>query len=202
MRSIHLPAFAFSLLLAACSSQSGNSDAAAGPFGGPVAGDLDTHCRGQSGPIVQLTDENACHPTVDLSSSDPPDGGTEQGPDYGDTMFNADGDDDDCKYRVHFFSTPISKGSPVTFTVSAFKLATNFPATGANIRAEVFLNDTHPAPNSKTMTVEGFSGSYTVGPVVFDASGRWTVRFHLYEDCSDVLETSPHGHAAFFIDVP
>jgi hypothetical protein len=28
------------------------------------------------------------------------------------------------------------------------------------------------------------------------------VRFHFYEDCLDLLPDSPHGHAAYFIDVP
>ena len=44
-------------------------------------------------------------------------------------------------------------------------------------------------------------GTYTYGPIRFDASGKWTVRFHLYEDCVDG-DTSPHGHAAFFVTVP
>jgi hypothetical protein len=37
---------------------------------------------------------------------------------------------------------------------------------------------------------------------VFDQSGRWVVRFHYFETCSDVPEDSPHGHVAFYIDVP
>lgn len=32
--------------------------------------------------------------------------------------------------------------------------------------------------------------------------GRWMVRSHLYETCSDEPEDSPHGHAAFFVTVP
>ena len=38
--------------------------------------------------------------------------------------------------------------------------------------------------------------------VRFDAKGRWTVRFHLHEECADEAPDSPHGHIAFFIDVP
>jgi len=37
---------------------------------------------------------------------------------------------------------------------------------------------------------------------VFDKSGRWVVRFHFFESCSDVPDDSPHGHVAFYIDVP
>jgi hypothetical protein len=40
------------------------------------------------------------------------------------------------------------------------------------------------------------------GPVIFDAPGDWTLRFHLHEECDDTLDDSPHGHAAFHITVP
>jgi len=30
----------------------------------------------------------------------------------------------------------------------------------------------------------------------------WTVRFHLFEECSDAPADSPHGHGAFFFTVP
>ena len=48
---------------------------------------------------------------------------------------------------------------------------------------------------------------YKVGPIRFDAAGNapghyWTVRFHLYEECNDSPEDSPHGHAAFYVSVP
>jgi hypothetical protein len=158
------------------------------------------HCRGAVG--VQAPDPNACHPTIDMAG-DMPDGGASMTPDYGATMYNSDGYDDDCKYHVYFYSTPIRQGQPVTFYVSATIAISRLAALGANVRPEVFLSDTHPAPNSKTMTTEqGEGGYYTIGPILFDASGRWTVRFHLYEDCSDALPASPHGHAAFYIDVP
>jgi hypothetical protein len=65
----------------------------------------------------------------------------------------------------------------------------------------VFLNDTHPAPNTDQKSTEGPDGTYRVGPIRFDGKGQWTVRFHFHEDCDD-SETSPHGHAAFFVSVP
>ena len=34
------------------------------------------------------------------------------------------------------------------------------------------------------------------------APGKWTVRFHFNEICCDVNSDSPHGHAAFFVNVP
>jgi hypothetical protein len=167
----------------ACGSSSGGD----GPTGGPVAGATDTHCTGRS----QAVDLSTCHANVDAGA-----------PDYGPTQYNSSGDDDDCKYQVSFTSNPIRRNENVTFTVTAKTLADLQPATGANIEGEVFLNDTHPAPNSGQATTEKGGGVYDVGPIKFDAAGRWTVRFHLHEDCQDSTDDSPHGHIAFYIDVP
>jgi hypothetical protein len=41
-----------------------------------------------------------------------------------------------------------------------------------------------------------------VGPIVFDQPGKWVVRFHFFENCDDLVEDSPHGHAAFYVQVP
>jgi hypothetical protein len=87
--------------------------------------------------------------------------------------------------------------------VSATKLADNdAPLTGANTVIEAFLTNVHPAPPLKQTTTEVPPGTYAVSPVQFDAAGRWTVRFHFYETCDDSLPDSPHGHAAFYVDVP
>jgi hypothetical protein len=159
----------------------------AGPAGGPVSGAADVHCAGKA----QQTDLSTCHLQEDAGA-----------PDYGPTLYNSEGDDDDCKYHVKFTETPVRRNEHVTFTVTATTLTDGQPATGAAVLAEVFLNDTHPAPNSGQATTEKSGGVYGIGPIVFDAAGRWTVRFHLHEDCQDATEDSPHGHAAFFIDVP
>ena len=53
-----------------------------------------------------------------------------------------------------------------------------------------------------TQTHEDPLGTYKIGPIVFDKPGRWVVRFHLFGTCDDALATSPHAHAAFFVDVP
>jgi hypothetical protein len=172
---------------AACGSSSGG-----GPTGGPVSGPLDTHCSlPDGGVIAQVTDLSVCHLPADAGPTD-----------YGATMYNSAGDDDDCKYHVSFTETPIRPNQNVTFTVTATTKIDGQPETGANILAEVFLNDTHPAPNSGQTTTEKPGGVYDIGPIVFDAQGRWTVRFHLHEDCQDATDDSPHGHAAFYIDVP
>jgi len=168
-----------------------------GPVGGTVSGPLDTHCTlADGGVMAQETDPAACHPDIGKA-----DAGTAM---YGPTQYNAEGDDDDCKYHVKFSYTAIRHGQDVSFTVTATRKTDGTPVTGANVITipDVFLSETHPAPNTNRTTSEGPAGTYKVGPIRFDASGRWTIRIHLYEECADVLETSQHGHAAFYIDVP
>lgn len=161
-----------------------------GPVGGPVMGALDMHCTGP-GPTVVGT----C-----MTPGAAPDGGAPV-VNYGPTLFNAEGDDDDCKYHVSWTSTPVRENTNVTFTVMLTKLADSTIATGAGIRAEVYLTDTHPVPPPPQAT-ESPAGTYKVGPIKFDAPGDWTVRFHFYEDCDDTPADSPHGHAAFYVRVP
>jgi hypothetical protein len=193
MKNISVKTFGLATLAAAlaffgCSS----SNSITGPVGGPVAGPQDTHCDLPDGGIMaQVVDLSTCHLNADAGA-----------PDYGATMYNAEANDDDCKYHVSFTATPIQENLGVTFTVTATYLSNGMPATGANTLTETYLNDTHPAPNSGTQTTEQPGGIYQIGPVVFDAPGQWTVRFHLHEECQDATDDSPHGHAAFFIAVP
>jgi hypothetical protein len=153
----------------------------------------DMHCvESDGGAVVQETTQAACHP----------DGGTAGTIDYGDTLYNSSGADDDCKYEVSWTATPIREDSDVAFTVAVKSRVDGSAVAGGQVDAEVFLNSKHPAPNTNQMTAETPSGTYAVGPIQFDAPGTWTVRFHIFEDCEDTLATSPHGHAAFFVDVP
>jgi hypothetical protein len=122
--------------------------------------------------------------------------------DYGCTMYNAEGDDDDCKYHVSWKSTTVKENVGVTFYVTAIRRADGQPATGADVQLEVYLNPHHPTPSLNIPNTESPGGNYQVGPVVFDEAGTWTVRFHFYEMCSDVPNDSPHGHAAFYVVVP
>jgi hypothetical protein len=172
------------LVAAACSS---------GPSGGPVAGAVDTHCTLPDGGVkAQPISLSSCAPT-----------GADAGTiDYGPTQYNSEADDDDCKYHVKWSSTGVQQNNDATFTVTATQKAAGTPATGANVDLEVFLNDTHPAPNSGQHTTENGNGTYTIGPVRFDAAGQWTIRFHLHEECADEAPDSPHGHAAFYLHVP
>jgi hypothetical protein len=190
--------FALWVAGAGCSSNS-----ATPPDGGVgvVMGEVDNHCSGVEAIMVS---QASCHPAADAGAPpEPGDGGEPVPP----VHFNGASDDDDCKYHVAFTSTPVVKNQNVTFNVTLTKLAeNNAPATGGDVTIESFLleNQLHPIPNNGTKTTESPAGSgkYTVTPVKFDASGRWVVRFHFYERCEDILEDSPHGHVAFYYDVP
>jgi hypothetical protein len=200
----------------------------AGPVGGPVMGALDSHCTvsgvktktetgmcidlrvpmdaatsgdagGDAGATATSNDggESTTPPTADCA------GMQSGGGDFGATMCNSEGDDDDCKYHVAWTSSPIRQNKDVFFDVTATKLFDGMPALGADIQIEAFLTDTQPTPSVNIVTNESTGvGKYHIGPVQFNASGKWTVRFHLYQFCADTTDDSPHGHAAFYINVP
>src|SRR2546423_358610 len=124
-RNLVILAFAASLF--ACSSS------ANGPTGGPVDGAADMHCIEDGGMVVTTVDPAACHPDAGIL----PDTGMsmEETTDYGPTMFNTEGFDDDCKYHVIFSSTPVRRNANVTFTVVATAISGNSPVTGADALA-------------------------------------------------------------------
>lgn len=208
MKTRFLPTVLASSLLLTLASACGGGDSGGSceTSGGPVTGAADTHCTAPQ-PIT----EEACHPgTARGAAPDAapapgdaaaPDAPPEEEEEYGPTLFNGEGDDDECKYHYVWSSTGICQGADVYFDVTVTNKETGAPATGGDVRAEVFLDETHPAPNSDQVVVETADGVYHVGPIRFDAAGRWTTRFHVRESCEDG-EESPHGHAAFFVDVP
>lgn len=207
-----------------CSSSSDDSNTATGPLGGAVTGPEDNHCPdppdGVSDPAACLTPDTGDEAAAGAASTDTP---TEAGGaadcnlahdvDYGDTLYNKSGRDDDCKYELSWVSTDIRKGEKVTFTVTAKdnagaaleRIDAQKAGAKALSRVELYIpcQPTHlaPAADLSAPITETMPGVYSVGPIVFDASGRWVVRFHFYEECVD-SKTSPHGHAAFFVDVP
>ncbi len=190
--------------IAACTTKN-DTPAVSTTTAAAVAGPADTHC----GTKVQTVSAASCKAvtakrrTREPQDSDAGDAGTGQGEDqYPATMYNSEGDDDDCKYHVTWASSSVAQNADVTFSVTAKKKSDGTPVTGAAPRLEVFLTDTHPAPNTVQVPTETAPGAYTVGPIRFDAKGAWTVRFHLNEDCSDLQDDSPHGHAAFYVTVP
>lgn len=189
----------------ACSSKTG--DTGPGTTAGSqsttaaVAGPADTHCAGK--PIV-VVDQAACHPAATDAGHEPDAGETDGGApaaEFGATLFGSEGEDDDCKYHVKWTSTPVTQNADVTFAIVTTNRKDASPVVGAAPYAEIFLDDTHAAPNTPVKTTETLPGNYTIGPVRFNAAGKWTVRFHFAADCADG-ETSPHGHVAFFASVP
>lgn len=215
------------VVVAACSSSSnGNENTSTQPAavmcanpGGAVAGPQDDHCGGaaDAGGMVQETILASCYSDAAVSDDEGDDSGTvdiDGGPtgdcdpsEFGPSMYNQSGSDDDCKYNVEWTSTPICEGgNGVYFTVSATLRTNGQPLTGANPYIESVQACLHPSPNppapAVTQTEEGPPGTYRIGPIVFDTPGGSIIRFHFYGSCSDALDTSPHGHAAFFINVP
>ncbi|HSO39043.1 MAG TPA: hypothetical protein VLT33_41230 [Labilithrix sp.] len=170
--------------------------------GGAAPGPADAHCAAK----VQSTSPYSCgastrsarprsvHPTHEVDAA--------MTSSYGATMFGSSGADDDCKYDVSWSSTEVARERDVSFTFVVTDRANHAPAARGSSYAEVFLDETHPAPNGGTKTEERSPGQYTIAPIRFDRSGRWTVRLHVFDECADLLADSPHGHAAFYVDVP
>ncbi len=184
----------------------GGAAACASP-GGAVTGAADAHCT-----MTVTINQASCggaggaggmgghdHGMAGMGGAGA--GGEMGGEMYPPTMSNAEGDDDDCKYHLKWTSTAVCQNSDVFFTVTLTKKKDGMAAGGGKTSAEVYLDEMHPAPNSNQMTTETSPGVYKVGPIRFDKAGKWTVRFHTFEECADA-EDSPHGHAAFYVNVP
>ncbi len=214
-----LLAAATGLLFNASCSSDASTASGTGPTGGPVSGALDAHCDGLT-PVT--VDPAACMPAGEGGAGgaapDTSDTGTAgsdcnatHDADYGETLYGTEGDDDDCKYHASWTSTPIRRNEDVTFTVTTTDNTTQKPlaALADNVlplsRVELYQpcepNRRQPAQNANARFKETEPGVYTGGPLRFDQAGRWVVRFHFYEQCVDG-EHSPHGHIAFFVDVP
>lgn len=162
----------------------------------PVAqsdGPADQHCAARD---PQPVSDSSCDATAVAHGDHPMD------PEQSATLYNSEGDDDDCKYHVAWAVTPACANQDAYFSLHLIRKVGGMAASGANPTVELALEDTHLAPNTSAVAVETAPGNYTIGPLVFDAPGRWTARFHMYEDCNDVLEDSPHGHVTFYVDVP
>jgi len=213
------------LAAAGCGSSSitGANPAGADSPAGVVIGPPDDHCKASDGgltiqtigvcevidPTTVPTNAASCNvtfdkdagvvstPTIDASASD-----AAAASPYGATMYGAAGNDDDCKYYVSWTATPIKEKTDTYFTVTAIRLADMMPATCAGIRPDVSLNIYTGAAAPTNPSPEIAPGVYKVGPIQFSQAGIWTVRFHLFEECSDDPADSPHGHAAFYVQVP
>ena len=199
------------LVNAGCSSDDDKTPT--GPLGGPVTGTADAHCT--SGTPVEVVADACTVPGGEKAQGGAPgapaDCNETHDDEYGETQFNSEADDDDCKYHVSWTSTPIRLDQDVTVTLTTSNLTTHQPVEALAdrkrplSRVEVYqpCDPTRRGPlqNSKAEFTETAPGVYTGGPLRFDQKGRWVVRYHFYEQCFDG-EGSPHGHIAFFVDVP
>jgi hypothetical protein len=195
---------AFLALAPACSS---GDDAAPAPTactdgGGPIAGEADTHCEGSDGTPVNQSIGRCQQDGGEVAAA----GAGGAADEAYVVRYGSSAADDDCKYDTSFTHDCIAQNTPVHFTVTLEKRAEDgAPATGDDPNSpEIFLDadHSHISPSLGIKAPEVAPGTYTIGPVIFDAPGRWVVRFHFFEECSDLPEDSPHGHVAFYIDVP
>lgn len=182
---------------AACSGDEADEPAACVGGGGPVSGPADTHCIDSSGTAI-VQSIGACMTGAAGAAAPESDAVEEFGVFYG-----AAASDDGCKYDVSFTHSCIVQNEPVTFDVSLRRKSDGSAATGARpTTVEVYMEDGHISPSNDFRGPERPPGTYAIGPVEFDRPGRWVVRFHFFETCSDIPADSPHGHTAFYIDVP
>src|SRR4051794_20771582 len=96
-------------LVVACSSSKTTDTGAATSTAAAVSGAVDSHCAGK--PVV-VVDPAVCHVMPD--AGEPAEAGADAGmagatTDYGPTEFNAEGEDDDCKYHVKWESTAVAQ---------------------------------------------------------------------------------------------
>jgi hypothetical protein len=193
----------------ACSDDEGGGGECIGG-GGPVAGENENHCI-ENG-VAIANEIGACVTGAEVSEAEGAEaegeGEHEEGEhdeDEHPTLFGREADDDNCKYHVSFENTCITVNQPVTFTLTLRRLFDDQPGTGTvPSNPEIFAADdpSHISPSTNIRATERAAGTYEIGPVIFDQSGRWVVRFHYFDNCSEVPEDSPHSHAAFYIDVP
>jgi hypothetical protein len=198
MKPVALLLLAFAAGGAACSSDDDDNGSTMQPGtceggGGPVTSSAaqEDHCAAGAQAVGMCVTSAEEAPAADVDEEH-------------ETNYGNEAADDDCKFHVSFTNTCIKLNEPVTFTLKLATLSDGKPATGAEpSHPEIYMDEgNHPSPSNRLSATEGPDGTYKIGPIVFDRSGRWVVRWHFFEDCSDVPEDSPHGHAAFYIDVP
>jgi hypothetical protein len=185
----------------ACSEDDPGGGACVGGDGA-VAGENENHCIENGMPIARPI--GMCV-TGAAASAEEEEGTEPEEEEEHAVLFGREADDDECKYRVRFENTCVVVNEPVTFTLSLTRLFDDAPGSGTVPQnPEIFLADdaAHISPSNDIVATEGPSGTYEIGPVIFDRSGRWVVRFHYFDNCSELPEDSPHSHVAFYIDVP
>jgi hypothetical protein len=202
---IILPVAGSVACLVACSSDdAATSTSATSSTGG--AGGSSTGSGGASGAATDAgrSDANdegaggdaACGGPVPTTAVDQhcatPDGGRGDGvPPHEGT----EADDDNCLYHAKISVPCIERNRDVTLTFDLRNIGTTMPATGAAPEVDAVIGN-HPSASATPMVSE-MDGVYTMGPIVFDRAGRWTLTFHVYD-----AAPAKHSHVSFYVDVP
>ena len=84
-----------------------------------------------------------------------------------------------------------------TLTLVGSKLVDGTPVSAAAPRVEAVHEDGHVLALGSQTVKETEPGHYTIGNVLFDAAGQWTIRFHLFTGCTEDAPESPRAHVAF-----
>jgi hypothetical protein len=160
------------------------------PYGCP-----DRHCRNSDDAPIAL-------PVNTVLCAMPSDGGTIEG---GTGTVPASPaaielDDDECKFHVKMATMCAGGASDRTFTFELTQLIDGALAAGAAPYIDAYLSLTHFAPDLGVGAEIG-PGVYTISPVRFDASGIWTVVFHIYSGCP-LGTASAHAHWTALVEVP
>jgi hypothetical protein len=159
-------------------------------FGTPY-GCIDRHCLIESDTPIAIP--------VNTSLCAKPSGDGAVTSDGAAPRWSFESDDDECKFHVQL-ATTCATASDLSVTFALTKLIDGAPAQGAAPYVDVYLSITHFAPSTGTAAELG-SGIYTISHIQLDASGVWTLEFHLYASCP--LGTgSPHAHFTTFFEVP
>jgi hypothetical protein len=182
----------------ACSSGDDDDGGSTQQGGFAVCAPTSTCAADDGGRVTQVVNQAACE-AGDAGSDSESDAGPA---DFGATNCGTEADDDDCKYHAKVTATPIVLDKNVTFTVKLNAVVGGAAVTGNALNDMDQYTETgnHIGPTTATFS-ESTPGTYTSSPVRFDRSGRWVIRFHIREQCADTPD-SPHGHVAFYVDIP
>ena len=130
----------------------------------------------------------------------PPDGASPNAADF-EKESPIELNDDACKFHMIVRRICGGDGS-LLFLISGTQLTDGTPATGAAPYFEAALGLAHHAPNTHPVTTEVSPGTYTIGPIVLDRPGQWTMVLHFYGLCPSTDPAAAHAHGTFLMNVP
>jgi hypothetical protein len=158
---------------------------------GTPYGCIDRHCSVEGGTSIAIP--------VSTTLCSKPSGDAGASAEGGEPSWIFESDDDECKFHVQL-ATTCESASDLSVTFALTKLIDGTPASGAAPYVDAYLSITHFAP-SAGVTADVAPGVYSISHIQLDASGAWTLEFHLYASCP-LGTSSPHAHFTTFFEVP